>query len=281
MNAVDKTPVDLGAVQETLLIPLLGRAHETKKKRGILSDARAVEIVEQLDYDFDKWRNAPSLMGASIRTLMFDRFVTEFLADNPAGTVVELGCGLNTRFDRVDNGSVRWFDLDLPDVIGLRRRFFEDTPRCTMLAASVVDSEWMQAVLATGGPWLFVSEAVLIYLDEADVRRTLEQLAATFPQSSIATDTTDAAMVAGQGRHDAMRHLPRESWFRWECDDPAVVESWVPQLRLDQSLTFVDAGPDIVRRLPWKFRLLVRLAPGLLRRRIRGYRLNLFVPRPT
>lgn len=86
-------------------------------------------------------------------------------------------------------------------------------------------------------------------------------------------------MVAGQASHDAMRHLPRESWFRWECDDPKVIESWVPQLRLDRSLTFVDADPDIVRRLPWMFRLLVRLAPGLLRRRIRGYRLNLFVPR--
>lgn len=279
MNSVEKTPVDLGPVQETLLIPLLGRANETRKARGMLSDPRAVEIVDQLDYDFDKWRNAPSLLGASVRTLMFDNFVTEFLDANPAGTVVELGCGLNTRFDRVDNGSVRWFDLDLPDVIALRRRFFDDTPRCTMLAASVADSDWMSQVLATGGPWMFVSEAVLPYLDEADVRRTFEQLASTFPEASIATDTTDTAMVAGQASHDAMQHLPRESWFRWECDDPAAIESWVPSLRLDRSLTFADAEPDVVQSMPWKYRLLVRFAPGLLRRRLKGYRLNLFVPR--
>lgn len=281
MSAARKTPVDLGPVQETLLIPLLGRAYETKKARGMLNDPRAVEIVDQLDYDFDKWRNAPSLLGASVRTLMFDSFVTEFLDANPAGTVVELGCGLNTRFDRVDNGSVRWFDLDLPDVIALRRQFFDDTPRCTMLAASAADSDWTSEVLGTGGPWMFVSEAVLIYLDEADVRRTFEQLASTFPGASIATDTADAAMVAGQASHDAMKHLTRESWFRWACDDPAAIESWVPALRLERSLTFVDAEPDVVQRMPWKFRLLVRFAPGLMRRRLRGYRLNLFVPRPA
>ncbi|MEM7180576.1 MAG: hypothetical protein AAF518_06675 [Spirochaetota bacterium] len=48
--------VELGAVQETLLIPLLGRAMETKKANGILQDTKAVSIVEQLDYDFSKWQ---------------------------------------------------------------------------------------------------------------------------------------------------------------------------------------------------------------------------------
>jgi O-methyltransferase involved in polyketide biosynthesis len=139
VNVSTSIKVELGPVQETLLIPLLGRAEETKKKRGLLRDEKAVEIVDRLEYDFGKWRRAKSLVGTSIRTRMFDRYVERFLTDHPTSTIVELGCGLNTRFERVDNGRLRWFDLDLPDVIALRRRFFEDEPRRTMLACSVLD----------------------------------------------------------------------------------------------------------------------------------------------
>ncbi|MEM6989215.1 MAG: class I SAM-dependent methyltransferase, partial [Myxococcota bacterium] len=64
--------VELGDVQETLLIPLLARAVETSRSNGLLEDPRAVEIVEQLDYDFDKWRGHSSLTGACLRTRIYD-----------------------------------------------------------------------------------------------------------------------------------------------------------------------------------------------------------------
>ncbi|MGW0609036.1 class I SAM-dependent methyltransferase [Streptomyces sp. NPDC002788] len=107
---------DLGTVQETLLIPLYGRAVESRKKDAILTDPRAEEIVAAIDYDFARFDNLPSLTGAVLRTSLFDRWVTDFLAAHPAGTVVELGTGLNTRYERTDSGRARWFELDLPDV---------------------------------------------------------------------------------------------------------------------------------------------------------------------
>ncbi|MEM9504654.1 MAG: class I SAM-dependent methyltransferase, partial [Cyanobacteria bacterium P01_E01_bin.43] len=159
--------VDLGPVQETLLIPLLGRAAETLKENGLIRDPKAVEIVAALDYDFAKWQKSKALAGATLRTRMFDQDVQAFLAKHPTGTVVEIGCGLNTRFERLDNGQARWFDLDLPDSLALRRQFFQDEPRRTMLEASVLDTDWMEPVAATGGPWCFISEAVIIYLEAA------------------------------------------------------------------------------------------------------------------
>lgn len=65
--------------------------------------------------------------------------MADFLATHHTGTVVEIGTGLNTRHERVDNGQAHWFDLDLHDVIELRRAFFVNTPRRTMIAASVTD----------------------------------------------------------------------------------------------------------------------------------------------
>ncbi|MXY25452.1 MAG: class I SAM-dependent methyltransferase [Acidobacteria bacterium] len=269
-----RVPVDLGPVQETLLIPLLGRARETEQPRGLLHDRRACEIVRELDYDFTKWEGKRSIKGAVLRARMFDRYVEDFLAQHPAGTVVEIGCGLDTRFDRVDNGQVRWFDLDLPDTIALRRRFFDDEPRRTILAASVLDDAWMDSVAATGGPWMFVAEAVLIYLDAPDARRALLGLARRFPGAWIAFDTMASRIVDTQHRHDAMRHLSRESWCRWKCDDPREIESWGANLRLVASKTFLDADHDLLDRLPLGLRLMARFAPFLLRQ-ARLYRLNL------
>jgi O-methyltransferase involved in polyketide biosynthesis len=68
-----------------------------------------------------------------------------FLSRHPQGTVVEIGAGLNTRFERLDNGAVHWFDLYLPDAVELRRRFLADSDRRKTLACSILDPDWVAA----------------------------------------------------------------------------------------------------------------------------------------
>src|ERR1700761_1612322 len=67
----------------------------------------------------------------------------------------ELGTGLNTRFDRLHNGTIQWFDLARPDTIARRRRFFADRSRCTMSEGSVLDTDWFDTVAAAPDPFLF------------------------------------------------------------------------------------------------------------------------------
>lgn len=271
-----KLQVRLGPVQETLLIPLLGRAVETQKGNGLIQDDKAVEIVDSLDYDFSKWKKSKALAGATVRTRMFDQDVQAFLSEHPTGTVIEIGCGLNTRFERLDNGQARWFDLDLPDTIALRQQFFQDEPRRTMLEASVLDTDWMETVAATGGPWCFISEAVIIYLEAVQARQAITQIANRFPGAWFLTDTTAQQMVDSQSTHDAMRYMSQDSWFRWACDDPHEIEGWA-NLRLVRSRNFLDADSDLMRHAPWQMRFLVRWAPWLIRRQVEGYCLNRFV----
>ena len=125
-----------------------------------------------------------------------------------------------------------------------------------MIAASVLDADWMDLVEATGGPWMFVAEAVLIYLDPADARRAVVALADRFAGARIAFD-----------------------WFRRRGDESREheVESWGDNLRLAASKTFLDADRDLLDRLPLPLRLTARLAPFLVRRQASHYRLNLGV----
>ena len=133
-----------------------------------------------------------------LRTAIYDFWVRQFLAEHPAGTVVELGTGLNTRFDRVDNGQVHWIDLDLPDVIALRGRFFTDTSRRRMVPASVLSDEWLPVVADSPGPYFFVTEGVLAYLPEQDVTATLARLATRFRGARLALDTYPQRLLQQQ-----------------------------------------------------------------------------------
>lgn len=269
-----KTKVELGPIQTTLLIPLLDRAEETKKARPLLSDQKAVDIVSALDYDFDKWRNLSSQSAACIRARLFDEIVQDFLKQYPEGSVIEIGAGLNTRYERLDNGKSQWLELDLPDSMQLRRQFFEDTKRRTMISASVIDTDWHEQVRALPAPYCFVSEAVIIYLDNDVVEQAIRGLAKAFPDSWLVTDTMSKKIVEGQHKHEIMKTLPRESWFRWHCDDPRDLKSW--GATLERSMTYVDAPKSVRARFPFKWRLQMALLPWLVRRIVDGYRINRF-----
>ena len=142
----DRAKPELGAVQQTLFIPLAARARETRRKRPVLRDPKAAEILGSVDFDANKYGRNWGGGVTVLRTAIFDCWVSDFLVEHPGGTVVEIGAGLNARYDRADNGQAHWIDLDLPDTIELRRRFFADSARRQMVAASVLDQDWLSAV---------------------------------------------------------------------------------------------------------------------------------------
>jgi O-methyltransferase involved in polyketide biosynthesis len=271
---MDREKPRLGTVQETLLIPLYARAVENRKEQALLRDARAEEIVASLDYDFGRFDDLPSLTGALLRTLLFDRWVTDFLSEHPDGTVVEIGTGLNTRYERVDNGRARWFELDLPDVIALRRTFFTDTPRRTMIAASVTDESWAAEVDSrTDEPCLFVAEAVLPYLHEYDVRRVVDLLADRFPGSLLALDTAGPGFFDTQEQHDALSKV--DARMHWYCPDPAGLADWRPGIGVLASHTLTSLPGPLLAELPLPYQQMVSAIAAQRLPQAEGYRLNL------
>lgn len=263
----------LGTVQETLLIPLYGRAVETRKPEAVLRDPAAETMVAAIDYDFARFDGGPSLIGTVLRTNLFDHWVRAFLVEHPDATVVEIGTGLNTRYERTDNGRAYWFELDLPDVIELRRAFFTDTPHRRMVAGSVLDDAWTGAPSARGGPYFLAAEAVLSYLAEEDVRRAVDLLAERFPGALLALDTTGPGMVETQDTHDALGKVAAR--LQWNCPDPRLLETWRPDIHLLASHTLTSLPAAVHDRLPTEYReLLAGLAEQRLPK-VEDYRMNL------
>jgi O-methyltransferase involved in polyketide biosynthesis len=265
--------VRLGTIQETLLIPLYGRAVESRKPEAVLRDPAAEEMVAAIDYDFARFDGGSSLIGTVLRTNLFDHWVRAFLAEHPDATVVEIGTGLNTRYERVDNGRAQWFELDLPDVIELRRTFFADTPRRRMLAGSVLDDDWTAAALASGGPYFLAAEAVLAYLPEEGVRRVFDLLAGRFPGALLALDTTGPGMVDTQESHDALSKV--EARISWNCPDPRQLEDWPSVDRLLTSHTFTGLPAEVHDGLPAEYREMIASMTELRLPQVEDYRMNL------
>jgi O-methyltransferase involved in polyketide biosynthesis len=247
----DKVEVHLGAVQETLFIPLAARARETRKRRPVLRDPKATEIVASVDFDAAKYGRDWGGIVTVLRTAIFDCFVGAFLAEHPAGTVVELGTGLNTRFDRVDNGQVHWIDLDLPEVIELRRKFFADSDRRRMVAASVLDEGWLPVAQASPGPYFFVADGVLAYLDQAP--EVIARIAGRFPGALIAFDTYTHRMLEQQHRMAARKQM--DALWAWACDDPRSLESL--GLEVVQAAAVTRPPRALRARLPAPYRYLL------------------------
>ena len=244
----------LGAVQQTLFIPLAARARESRKKRALLRDPKAAEIVASVDFDVAKYGQGWGGFITVPRTAIFDTLVSDFLAGHPAGTVIEIGTGLNTRFERVDNGRVHWIDLDLPDTIELRRKFFADTGRRRMLAASALDEDWLVTVQDSPGPYFFVADGVLAYLAQAP--QVIGRIAGRFPGALIAFDTYPQRTLEQQHRMAARKNM--DARWAWSCDDPRSLEP----LGLEVVEAAAVTRPPHALRAQWplRYRLLLPLA---------------------
>lgn len=183
--------VELGKIQETLLLPLWGRAVESQKTNSRLYDRMAVEIIKRIDYDFSTMtRNIGWITQLAwvARSLHVDKTVLEFIRDKPRATIVNIGCGLDTTFDRIDNGQITFYDLDLPDVINLRKTFFQETERRKTISCSFLEDEWLKELEMDNG-LLFVAAGVFYYFVENQIKSFFVSLANHFSRCEVFFDS--------------------------------------------------------------------------------------------
>ena len=187
-----KTTVELGNVQKTLLLPLWSRACESKKENPLLIDKAALEIVENVDYDFSPIaENMTELSQITwvIRSICVDSVIKNFLDRYPNGTIVNIGCGLDTTFDRIDNGTLLWYDLDLSDVIELRKKFIKENERRKFIPVSFLEEGWLREISVDKNV-LFIAAGVFYYFEEAEIKDFFIRLADNFPGGEIFFDVS-------------------------------------------------------------------------------------------
>ncbi len=237
--------VPLRGVMETLLIPLAARAFDAATPKPILGDSYAIGVTEKLNYDFSKvYMPAAQCAAVAVRTRLFDRWTASFLAAHHHATVLHLACGLDSRVQRVEWGSdVRWIDVDLPEVVALRRQVLTQSlpgRDYRLIGADVVEDAWLEEIPADR-PTLVVMEGLVSYLEEEDARKLLSRLAERFGDGELLFECINATVLsAGQkGQVEAVQRTG--AVFRWALGDPKSLEEVSPRLGLLESIRFVEA----------------------------------------
>ena len=219
----------LGSIQETLFLPLWGRAVETQKKKPLLIDNTAVSVVNSIPYDFTLIsKNVSNIVRAGwiARSIYFDKEIKTFIDACVEGTVVNVGCGLDTTFDRVDNGRIYWIDLDLPDTIDLRRKYISESDRRRFVPKSVFDLSWYDCIGKRDKVMLLIA-GVLGYFSESDVKKLFNDFHNLIPGVEIVFDYFSGfGMRVSNKQIIENNGMDKSACLRWSIEDILEIERW-------------------------------------------------------
>ncbi len=257
----EKILQSLDGVPQTLLMTLLVRARETQRPGGVFRDEKAVEMVNHIDADFSKLiMHRHDEIAVIIRMRRFDRHVRDFLARNPEGVVVHIGCGLDTRYERIGDKRVEWFDLDLPEVMELRSKLIStNAPHYHMIRGSVFYTNWIAEVEQfKPRPFLFIAEGVFPYFEEMQIKELFLRLREHFPGAELVCDAHTPFVIWVDNLQLALAGV--KARLRWELKDPHDVEAWCTGFRLLDEWNYYADDEPLMKSFLW-----LRMIPGLAR----------------
>jgi O-methyltransferase involved in polyketide biosynthesis len=231
----DKIDFELGNIQKTLLLPLWGRAFESTKTNPILLDTKACEIIKSINYDFEslscKMKRLSQLAWIA-RCVNIDRTLNDFIGIHHDATIVNIGCGLDTTFDRIDNGNIFWYDLDLPDVIALRSKFICETGRRKFISSSFLDYGWFD-YLKDARNIFFISAGVFYYFEENDIKDFFINIAGKFPGSEMIFDASSKLGVKVSNKKVIEDSgLDERSYLKWSIEKSKEIKKWDKRIKI-------------------------------------------------
>lgn len=259
----EKLLVNFDGVAETMLIAVYFRAIASKVENPAIMDEKAIDIVDKIDYDFSKFSdfyrmrdifrsinnltrvqniyiNKMTRLGIITRTIYLDKETNQFIKENPHCNCINIGCGLDTRFFRVDNGKIGWYDVDLASVIDVREKLIVKEDRVTTIKGSAFESGWAEKIADNIAdknlPTLIIIEGMLMYFDEEDVKKLLHIITTAFSNCTVLLETSSPITVKHSSRRPTINKT--SAIFKWGIKSGKEIEWLCPALEFKNQWNF-------------------------------------------
>jgi O-methyltransferase involved in polyketide biosynthesis len=229
--------INISGVPETMIQTLYARAKESQKPDHKIYDVKAIEIVSAMDYDFSNAdKDFAMSSGVIARTIMLDKMVKDYVSKNPDAIVINIACGMDTRFYRSDNGRIRWYNIDLPVTIDVRNRFLKEPARVVNIAKSAMDASWADDIEKNAPSYLVVIEGLSMYLSENDIKKILSIISSNFKNVTLYMETM-SPMVVKKVKEKSIE--ASNAKFTWGVSSGKELESYNSSFKFirDDSLT--------------------------------------------
>lgn len=244
--------VNLQGVPETMLQTLYARAVYSKQKNAKFHDKNAEKIISRMDYDFSiAGKDATMSKGVIARTILLDRMVGDFIKENPDCTVINIACGMDTRVYRLQEYSavrnnmdgVRWYNLDLPETIAVRRQFLEENGNISMIAKSAMDEAWALEIEEPQGKVLVIIEGLVMYLTEQEVKQILSIISNRFNHVHVIMETMNP-WVMGHMKEKSIEATKAK--FTWGIKSGRELERLAPEFIWEKDVSLVEGMKAIM-----------------------------------
>lgn len=174
-------------VNKTLYIPLYGKAY-VSQKNIILHDTKAEEIWQKEGFPLKgKSRSKWLAYYMGMRAAVFDKWLQEQMQEHSDAMVLHIGCGMDSRVERVGTQGHQWYDIDFPEVIEERRKYYGESEEYHMVAADMRTEDWKKQILG-GSDAIIVMEGVSMYFNGQELKALLTSLATHFRSVHILVD---------------------------------------------------------------------------------------------
>jgi len=269
-----KYHIESNSIQETLVIPLFGRLVCSERFPQLFSDPEARRICDSLDYDFEdkrkKMESPAGLFGAlEVAQRQYDLRceVESYLKQHPRAAVVNLGCGLDDTFSKVDNGLCSGYNLDFQDVIAVRNELLPAGEREQNIACDLNDYGWMDAIDASQGA-VFFAAGVFYYFKIEDVKRLFSTMAERFPGAVLAFDSCN----------ERGARLMRKTWLKeagitdvnafFSLEDEKELRGWSERFASVTAKSYMRGYRDIYKDVGLFYKLMIRFCDSLVKMKI-------------
>jgi O-methyltransferase len=244
--------VQLGEVEKTLLWTVYMKVLDFRDPPPVLGDVWAVDVFDRLDFDHrELWGVSRNRYLVLLRARRIDAWARRWIDRNPGGTVLHLACGLDSRALRLGlPRDGRWFDLDLPNVVELRRGLLPEPEGYQLLSGSVTEPSWLAGVPAQA-PVMVIAEGLVEYLSPNQTRRLLDRLVDHFPHGGELVFDTVRPWVGAMSRPFGGQ--------MYGTADPQAPARWNPRLSLVEDFPLMSGHGDVP---VWPYRGLYRLLSG-------------------
>ncbi len=256
-------------ISKTLLLPLYFRAMDAKKEDSVLNDKWALELIKNFQYDDKKMQKAKfSAAGTIARAKFLDDGVREFIRKHPKPVVVNFACGLDARSLRVWDEKAVFYDIDLPEVVNLRKQYIQD--KSILCAYDAFGDEFNKELLKhQDAQFCFVYEGFLMYFDKLMLTGLIKNLTSHFTGEIMGDFNFGNYWELNQKKHDIMDK--NEASFKTSFENVQELLSLSPKLKLEEERMYHDKS--FAHILGWR-RHLMRLAPKKMTEAMRMLRLS-------